>query len=176
MTNKQLHNIIFENFVQAKKELIREGYQKNKLENVDFNQVFESAKKKMLEERVKSLMKENEMLKRQLGKRKSLKEAGSMSAAGQGGEFQGNAPGSKALWNFLTKVAADLNISRTAILDVEIQRLLNNKEIDNDVANSIIANIKVGIKNGSITRGNIRNEIKKLIPKTLSESKKRRRY
>ncbi len=66
MTNKQLYNLIFENFVQAKRELIREGFQKNKLESVDFNQVFESAKKKILEKKVNSLMKENAMLKNQV--------------------------------------------------------------------------------------------------------------
>ena len=34
--NKQLYNIIFENFVQAKRELIKEGYRKASLDEVDF--------------------------------------------------------------------------------------------------------------------------------------------
>jgi hypothetical protein len=84
MTNKQLYNLVFENFVQAKRELIKEGYRKNSLDEVDFNKVFSETKHKMLEEKVKSLQRENQMLKSQLYKRKGLKEAGSMSAAGMG--------------------------------------------------------------------------------------------
>jgi hypothetical protein len=84
MTNKQLYNLVFENYVQAKRELLREGYQKRHLDEVDFNEIFDQTKKKMLEEKVRKLQKENEMLKSQLSKRKGLKEAGTMSAAGQG--------------------------------------------------------------------------------------------
>ena len=57
---------VFENFVQAKRELIKEGYRKDNLNNVDFNEIFEQTKKKMLEEKVKSLKRENEMLKEKL--------------------------------------------------------------------------------------------------------------
>ena len=74
MTNKQLYNLVFENFVQAKKELIREGYLKRNLDEVDFNEIFDQTKKRMLEEKVKKLQRENEMLKSQLSKRKSLEE------------------------------------------------------------------------------------------------------
>ena len=84
MTNKQLYNLVFENFVQAKRELIKEGYRKKSLDEVDFNKVFSETKHKMLEEKVKSLQKENEMLKRKLYEKKSLREAGTMSAAGMG--------------------------------------------------------------------------------------------
>ena len=44
MTNKQLYNLVFENYVQAKKELIREGYLKNYLNQVDFNEIFDQTK------------------------------------------------------------------------------------------------------------------------------------
>ena len=66
MTNKQLYNLVFENFVQAKRELIKEGYTKKHLEEVDFNDIFEQTKRKMLEEKVKSLKRENEMLKQKV--------------------------------------------------------------------------------------------------------------
>jgi hypothetical protein len=67
MTNKQLYNLVFENFVQAKRELLREGYLKTKdLNAVDFNSIFEQTKKRMLEEKLKSLQRENKMLKEKL--------------------------------------------------------------------------------------------------------------
>jgi hypothetical protein len=175
MTNKQLYNLVFENFVQAKRELIREGYLK-KTDDVDFNDVFNKTKHKLAEEKIKSLQRENEMLKEKLSKMKNLREAGSYSAAGQGGQFQGNAPGSEGLWNFITSIFAKFNLSRNAILDDEIKRMLKNNQIDSSTANIIRDKIEYGIKTGKITRGNIRDAIKKLIPQTLSESKKRRRY
>jgi hypothetical protein len=87
MTNKQLYNLVFENFVQAKRELIKEGYRKKSLDEVDFNKVFSETKHKMLEEKVKSLKKENEMLKRQLYKKQLKKESvvGSQGGKGSGG-------------------------------------------------------------------------------------------
>ena len=66
MTNKQLYNLVFENFVQAKRELIREGYSKRLVSEVDFNQIFEQSKHKLLEEKVKKLQRENQMLKEKL--------------------------------------------------------------------------------------------------------------
>jgi hypothetical protein len=66
MTNKQLYNLVFENFVQAKRELIGEGYTKKHLDEVDFNEIFDQTKKRMLEEKLKSLQKENKMLKEKL--------------------------------------------------------------------------------------------------------------
>lgn len=170
MTNKQLYNLVFENFVQAKRELFKEGYTKKHLDEVDFNDIFENTKKKMLEEKVKSLQKENEMLKKKLQK-ESL-----MGSMGSTGGYETGGAGSETVWNFLTKAAAKLNLSRTAILDDEIKSLLDSGTIDDDAADIIILKIKNGINNGSITRGNIRNAIKKLIPQTLAESKKRRRY
>jgi len=79
MTNKQLYNLVFENFVQAKRELFKEGYTKKHLDEVDFNEIFDQTKKKMLEEKVKKLQRENEMLKSQLSKRKSLEEEATTS-------------------------------------------------------------------------------------------------
>jgi len=55
MTNKQLYNLVFENFIQAKRELIKEGYRKESFKEVDFNEVFKQTKHKMLEEKLKSL-------------------------------------------------------------------------------------------------------------------------
>ena len=67
MTNKQLYNLVFENFVQAKRELLREGYlKKEDLNEVDFNSIFEQTKKKIQEEKIKSLQRENRMLKEKL--------------------------------------------------------------------------------------------------------------
>lgn len=68
MTNKQLYNLVFENFVQAKRELIKEGYRKESFKNVDFNEVFNKTKSVMQEEKIKSLKRENEMLKKRLQK------------------------------------------------------------------------------------------------------------
>lgn len=65
MTNKQLYNLVFENFVQAKRELIREGYSK-KINEIDFNEVFDKTKHKLAEEKIKSLQRENKMLKEKL--------------------------------------------------------------------------------------------------------------
>lgn len=66
MTNKQLYNLVFENFVQAKRELIKEGYRKESLQEIDFNEVFSKTKNKMLEEKMKSLQRENQMLRNKL--------------------------------------------------------------------------------------------------------------
>jgi thymidylate synthase ThyX len=69
MKEREFKKLVFENFVQAKKELIREGYIK-KTDNLNFEDVFNETKKKVLEERVKSLQRENQMLKKQLSKKK----------------------------------------------------------------------------------------------------------
>ena len=66
MKEREFKKLVFENFVQAKKELIREGYHKKHLEEVDFKSIFEQSKQKMLQEKVKSLQRENQMLKEKL--------------------------------------------------------------------------------------------------------------
>jgi hypothetical protein len=176
MTNKQLYNLVFENFVQAKRELIREGYLRKNVDEVNFDQIFENTKKKMLEEKVKSLQRENEMLKSQLSKRKGLEEVRSNTSDNPSGYGETGGAGNEALWTFIGKIAAKFNISRTAILDVEIDKLLKSGTIDDITAKDIISKITLGINKGTITRGNIRNAINTLVPQTLSESKRRRRY
>ena len=74
MKEREFKKLVFENFVQAKKELIREGYIKRS-DNLNFEDVFSETKKRVLEERVKSLQKENQMLKKQLSKKQLRKEA-----------------------------------------------------------------------------------------------------
>jgi hypothetical protein len=136
MKEREFKKLVFENFVQAKKELIREGYIKRS-DNLNFEDVFSETKKRVLEERVKSLQRENEMLKKQL-KGKGLQEAGTMSAAGMGkqggsklidkplrklGKFFGNATDS------LTDVAMQLNKNYkdyTVLLDYISDGTLNN--------------------------------------------------
>jgi predicted nuclease with TOPRIM domain len=78
MKEREFKKLVFENFVQAKKELIREGYIKRS-DNLNFEDVFSETKKRVLEERVKSLMRENQMLKKQLSKRKGLDEEATTS-------------------------------------------------------------------------------------------------
>jgi thymidylate synthase ThyX len=82
MKEREFKKLVFENFVQAKKELIREGYIKRS-DNLNFEDVFSETKKRVLEERVKSLQRENEMLKKQI-KRKGLREAGVSNPTGYG--------------------------------------------------------------------------------------------
>jgi len=123
MTKKQLYNLVFENFVQAKRELIREGYLKKNLDEVDFNEIFDQTKKRMLEEKVKSLQRENEMLKRQLGKQKSLKEAGSMNAARQGRQS-----GSKLLDKGFRKIGKIFGNPMDKLTDVAMQLNKNSDE------------------------------------------------
>lgn len=66
MTNKQLYNLVFENFVQAKRELVREGYLKKDLNEVDFNEIFNKTKTEMQNKKIQSLQRENKMLKEKL--------------------------------------------------------------------------------------------------------------
>jgi hypothetical protein len=105
MKEREFKKLVFENFVQAKKELIREGYIKRS-DNLNFEDVFSETKKRVLEERVKSLQRENQMLKKQI-KRKGLREAGEDSSGGKlGAKFQ---QGSKALdgvFDFIDDVLA----------------------------------------------------------------------
>jgi hypothetical protein len=112
MTNRQLYNLVFENFVQAKKELIREGYLKKNLDEVDFNEIFDQTKKRMLEEKVKKLQRENKMLKSKLQKEGLVGGQGGKGSEGSRlinkgfrklGKFFGN-PMDK-----LTDVAMELN-------------------------------------------------------------------
>ncbi len=176
MTNKQLYNLVFENFVQAKRELIREGYTKKHLDEVDFNEIFDQTKKKMLEEKLKSLQRENEMLKNKLSERRGLKEAGSMSAAGQGSQFQGGGAGSETVGKLMSKVASPF--SKTAKADVITDRMVDNGVLSDsqDISKfriKVTGYLKSGLSASEATRKAL-SELK--AQTTLSENKKRRRY
>ena len=174
MTNKQLYNLVFENFVQAKKELIREGYRKGNLDEVDFNEIFDQTKKRMLEEKVKSLQRENEMLKSQLSKRKGLEEAGTMSAAGMG--RQGGGAGSETVGKLMSKVASPF--SKTAKADVITDRMIENGVLSDsqDISKfriKVTGYLKSGLSASEATRKAL-GELK--TQTTLAESKRRRKY
>ncbi len=175
MKEREFKKLVFENFIQAKKELIREGYIKRN-DNLNFEEVFSETKKRVLEERVKSLQRENEMLKKQL-KRKGLQEAGSMSAAGQGGAFQGNAPGSEGLWNFITKVSAKLG-STTAKADVIAKQLERTGELqDSDDISKFKIKFITFRKKGFDDLEATEQALKELkAQSSLAENRRRRRY
>ncbi len=139
MTNKQLYNLVFENFIQAKKELIKEGYRKDSVNEVDFNEVFSQTKHKMLEEKLKSLQRENKMLKNKLQKE------GLMGSMGSTGGYETGGIGSEGFWNFLTKVAAMAG-NPTAKADIVANRLIKNGKLtslDSDrFKMNLISNLK----------------------------------
>jgi hypothetical protein len=117
MTNKQLYNIVFERFIQAKKELIREGYHKTSVDKVDFNEVFNGTKHALQEAKIKSLMRENQMLK------KKLKQEGLLgNMSGTGGSETGGF-GSKTVGNFMNKVGADVFKHKGSIATIEAEKL-----------------------------------------------------
>ncbi len=172
MTRKELYNIIFENFVQAKRELIREGYQKSKLESVDFNEVFNKTKHKMLEEKVSSLKRENEMLKRKLSQRKDLDEAtGFMSSFG--GPTGGGA-GSKTFGKMMTKAASPF--SKTAKADIITDRMIEKGLLsDSDDISKFTIKVKGFLDSGmkpSVAAKKAMDELKS--QSTLGESRRRR--
>jgi len=114
MTNKQLYNIVFERFVQAKKELIREGYRKTSLDKVDFNEVFSKTKHQLQEAKIQSLMRENEMLRRKVYE-------SSYRAAGMGNQTGG--AGSKGFGRFMNKMGADVFKHKGSIATIEAEKL-----------------------------------------------------
>ncbi len=174
MTNKQLYNLVFENFVQAKRELFKEGYTKKHLDEVDFNQIFEQTKKKMLEEKVKSLQRENEMLKGKLSKIKSLKEG---IVDTQGGLGSGNSKLMDWLFDLIDKgLAAGGN--RDSLLSVIEKGLIKSGKLSDGLEASVFTrNLAPKLGRMSLTKAvlealretGVRGE-------TLNESKKRRRY
>jgi len=102
--------------------LIKEGYRKNSLDEVDFNEVFSQTKHKMLEEKLKSLKRENKMLKNKLQKE------GLMGSMGSTGGYETGGVGSEGFWNFLTKVAAMAG-NPTAKADIVANRLNKNGKL-----------------------------------------------
>jgi osmotically-inducible protein OsmY len=184
MTNKQLYNLVFENYVQAKRELLREGYTKTHLEEVDFNEIFDQTKKKMLEEKVKKLQRENEMLKGKLAKTKHLKEF-DVTGGGLGSKYQGNAPGSDSLWKGLSTVFASLGV-KEAIADTLINKLKasdkknygNIKSIlkdDNDISKFKIK-VKRFLDSGMKLTTSIKMALDELKNQTPLAESRRRRY
>lgn len=173
MTNKQLYNLVFENFVHAKRELIKEGYTKKHLDEVDFNEIFGRTKSLMQEKKIESLKRENEMLKKQLSKKQGLKEAGSMRAAGMGKQTGG--AGSESIWNFLTKVGAKLG-STTAKADVIADELEKNNQLNSSDIDKFkfkyIRFKKSGLNDMQATE----KALDELRMQNLAESKKRKRY
>ena len=117
MTNKQLYNLVFENFVQAKRELIKEGYLKKNLDEVDFNEIFDQTKKRMLEEKVKKLQRENKMLKSKLQKEALV--------GGQGGR---GSEGSRLINKGFRKIGKFFGNPIDTLTDVAMQ--LNKKADD----------------------------------------------
>jgi hypothetical protein len=174
MTNKQLYNLVFENFVQAKRELLREGYTRKHLEEVDFNSIFEQSKKKMLEEKVKKLQRENEMLKKEINNKRGLKQESSYSAAGQGGQFQGGGAGSETFGKMMTKVASPF--SKTAKADLITDRmiekgLLSDNEDISKFRIKVTGYLKSGLSASEATKKAL-GELK--TQTTLSENRRRR--
>ena len=195
MKEREFKKLVFENFVQAKKELIREGYLK-RTDNLNFEDVFSETKKKVLEEKVKSLQRENQMLKSKLSQRRGLKEAGTMSAAGMGKQggldwfnktFRdvSSMPKDK-----LAKVAIKLGINLkgrefsrlNAMLNDSIESgKLNSPEkiekairlVDN-LDNLNPSNYEFALESGINKIAGI--DEPKSEPQTLSESRRRRRY
>jgi hypothetical protein len=176
MTNKQLYNLVFENFVQAKRELIREGYLRKNLDEVNFDQIFENTKKKMLEEKVKSLQRENEMLRKKINNKRGLKQESTYSAAGQGSQFQGGGAGSETVGNWMTKVASPF--SKTAKADLITDRMIEKGVLSDseDISKfriKVTGYLKSGLSASEATKKAL-GELK--AQTTLSESKRRRRY
>jgi hypothetical protein len=183
MKEREFKKLVFENFVQAKKELIREGYIKRS-DNLNFEDVFSETKKRVLEERVKSLQRENEMLKNQL-KGKGLQEAGSMSAAGQGGAFQGNAPGSKEVGTGMDKIGAFFKdkgsiatlatkeLDKAKFFDRMMDRYPNTskKGLIDAFRFTMVTNLKNGMSKDEAKRKAMAD-----MDNTLAENRRRRRY
>jgi hypothetical protein len=182
MTNKQLYNLVFENFIQAKRELIKEGYRKESFKEVDFNEVFKQTKHKMLEEKLKSLQRENEMLKKEINYKRGLKQESSYSAAGQGADFQGNAPGSKQIWKGITNIFAKGGNVR-AIADGIVDELDSKKFFDKmmmkyktskqGLIDAFHYNVLKKLK-GGMSRDEAMNSEIASMDGTLAESKRRR--
>ena len=121
MKEREFKKLVFENFVQAKKELIREGYIK-KTDNLNFEDVFNETKKKVLEERVKSLQRENQMLKSKLSQKQIRKEG---IVSGSGGK---GSSGSRLIDKPLRKLGKFFGNATDSLTDVAMQLNKNYKD------------------------------------------------
>jgi hypothetical protein len=167
MTNKELYNIVFEKFVQAKKELIREGYHKHSVNDVDFNEVFNKTKHQLQEAKIQSLQRENQMLKRKL-------QESMYSAAGQGSQFQGGGAGSKTFGKLMTKGAAALG-DVDAKADVITDRMMEKGMISGDDVSKFTIKVKGFLKSGMNASEAAKKAMGELKAQTLAESKRRRK-
>jgi len=188
MTNKQLYNLVFENFVQAKRELIREGYLKRNLDEVDFNEIFGQTKKKMLEEKLKSLQRENEMLKKELSKKQLRKEAvvGPQGGRGSSGSYRLVNKGFRKIGKFFGNPMDTLtDIAEQLGKDAEDYRYLlsyiSDKTLDTDakIAQAITfldSARRKGLPNDSLDRGIEAIGTGNQPESGIFENRKRRRY
>jgi hypothetical protein len=133
MTNKQLYNIIFENFIQAKRELIREGYLKKEESNkIDFNEIFDKTKGEMQKKKIEKLQRENQMLREKLSQKQLKKEA---VVGPQGGMGSG---GSRLIDKPLRKLGKFFGNPTDKLTDVAMQ--LNKNSDDYRILLSYISN------------------------------------
>ena len=180
MKEREFKKLVFENFVQAKKELIREGYIK-KTDNLNFEDVFNETKKKVLEERVKSLQRENQMLKRQLSERRDLQEDGE-DGSRLGAKFQQGSKALDGLFDFIDRVRAkygDID-SKISVIKSEM-KARGIIESDRDL-NQFGMKLKFKIEKERLSMktaifSSLREMgIRTSEPQSLSESRRRRRY
>jgi len=174
MKEREFKKLVFENFVQAKKELIREGYIKRS-DNLNFEDVFSETKKRVLEERVKSLQRENQMLR---GKLKQEGLLGGMSGTG------GSETGSDAMdgvFDFIDNVLAKYGNTGSKIS--VIKRAMKAKKViesDRDLEQfGVILQNKM--KEGFPMKKAILSALRQMgirtpEPQTLAENRRRRRY
>jgi len=173
MKEREFKKLVFENFVQAKKELIREGYLK-KNENLNFEDVFSETKKRVLEERVKSLQRENQMLKKQMG----LQEAGVSNPTGYG---ERGSDAMDGVFDFIDNVLAKYGNTGSKIS--VIKRAMKAKKViesDRDLEQfGLILQRKM--KEGFPMKKAILSALRQMgirnpEPKTLAENRRRRGY
>ena len=184
MKEREFKKLVFENFVQAKKELIREGYIKRS-DNLNFEDVFSETKKRVLEERVKSLQRENEMLK------KKIKKEGLMGSIGGTGGSESGGYGSDEVGTGMDKIGAFFK-DKGSIAVLAAKELENTKD---SKGLSFFDRVLIGYPN-TTKKGlidafrfkmvtNLENKMSKDeakrkamadIDNTLSESRRRRRY
>jgi hypothetical protein len=174
MKEREFKKLVFENFVQAKKELIREGYIKRS-DNLNFEDVFSETKKRVLEERVKSLQRENEMLKKQL-KGKGLQEAGVSNPTGYG---ERGSDAMDGVFDFIDKVLAKYGNADSKVS--VIKRAMKTKgviESDTDL-NQFGIILQSKMKEGFPMKKAILSALRQMgirnpEPKTLAENRRRR--
>jgi hypothetical protein len=176
MTNKQLYNLVFENYIQAKRELIKEGYRKESFKNVDFNEVFNKTKSVMQEEKIKSLKRENEMLKKRLQKEGlfgSMAGTGSSEVGGAGSEEVGT--GMNRIGAFF-KHKGSIAALTAQELDKDFDKMMKayntpKKGLIDAFKYKMTVNLEKGMSKDEAKREALAD-----MGYTLAESKKRRRY